>query len=72
MPNPGKDAPIPRCSGRCGNKMNSFDQLPRSLRDFFNYEVTIKWCTCTARDICRARGEAATLAHYRELERRYR
>jgi len=72
MANPGKDAPVPRCHGRCGSGMDAFDELPRSLRDFFNYEATVKWCTCGALDACRALGEAQTLAKYRDLEARYR
>jgi hypothetical protein len=72
--NRGAPVPMRKCGIRCGHpaSMAAFDALPRSLRNFFNDEVAISWCMCGALDYYRALGEAATLAHYRALERRYR
>jgi hypothetical protein len=69
VPGPGR-----KCGIRCGypTAMGAFDQLPRSLRDFFNDEVLVSWCMCCALACYRERDEAATLTHYRELERRCR
>jgi hypothetical protein len=73
--NPGLDIPIPKCGARCGGPqqaMEAFDQLPRSLRDFFNDEACVSWCMCGALWNCTLFGEAKTLERYRELERQYR
>jgi hypothetical protein len=66
--NPGFDAPIQKCDGRCGQLMRAFDALPRKLRDFFNDEARIQWCMCGALNNAKMHGAEKTLAHYRKME----
>ena len=66
--NPGLPPLPPMCDRSCGELMRSFDQLPRSLRDFFNTEALVRWCMCNALSSARRDGAAATLLHYRRLE----
>ena len=68
MYNPGLPSFTPQCGADCGEDMRSFDQLPRSLRDFFNTEACARWCMCNALRRARLNGAEATLLHYRRLE----